>query len=270
MIFQNLWLLLPKKQHKTMSNDIFAFKKFSIRQEKTAMKVGTDSVILGAYVARYLQNNNIVLNNKHASVLDVGTGTGILALICAQNLSSATIEAIEIDHDAALQAQENVIASPWNNRIKVIESSFKDYAQKEEIVENNYNLIITNPPFYNATLKPEDDARATARHYDSLPFSEIAFFGNQHLTTDGIIAVIYPTNFEENITNAIIQNGLFPRAFCDICTKEGKQPKRRIAILGHPSLDQEEIILDRINISDREGNYTEQFKELTKDYYLNF
>lgn len=234
------------------------------------MKVGTDSILLGAYISHFCSKQSANHKNKIKSILDIGTGTGILSLMCAQNFDKATIDAIEIDHDAATEAQSNVDASTWKNRIKVTEISFEQFATSYNDEVKEYDLIITNPPFYNATLKPDDNARATARHYDSLPFNEIAAFGNQRLTDDGIIAVIYPTNFEENITNAILQNGLFPRAFCDICTKEGKQPKRRIAILGRPSLDQEEIMLDRINISDKQGNYTAQYKELTKEFYLSF
>ncbi|MCF0179395.1 MAG: methyltransferase [Bacteroidales bacterium] len=157
-----------------MSNYHFDFQKFSIIQEHSAMKVGTDGVLLGAWANL---PNLPFSDSLRPQILDIGTGTGVIALMLAQRFSEALIDAIEIDHEAAKEAKLNAKNSPWKDRINVFETSLEDYIPETK----SYDLIVTNPPFYNATLKPEDEARAAARHYDSLPFSDITKFSDKYL-----------------------------------------------------------------------------------------
>lgn len=272
-----------------MSNDKFNFQQFTINQRRSAMKVGTDGVLLGAWA-------NVQNAVKNPRILDIGTGTGLIALMLAQRFPDAYIDAIEIDHEAAEEAKENVANSPWKDRINVIECSLEEYGNmidcslkeygknlsatdnSSSIIHNPsslitsslittspYHLIVSNPPFYNATLKPDDDARAAARHYDSLPFSEISDFAQKYLSEDGILAVIYPTNCEENIMLGIANSSLKIHTICDVCTKVGKQCKRRLASFSRVSYN---INKETLNIMDADGQYSKQYRDLTSEFYL--
>lgn len=235
-----------------MGNYQFDFKQFTIKQERTAMKVGTDGVLLGSWVEPA----------SSTRFLDIGTGTGLIALMLAQRYVNATIDAIEIDHDAAEEAKQNVANSPWADRINVIETSLNDYYNVSNI---RYHLIVTNPPFYNATLKPEDDARAAARHFDSLPFKDIARYADKYLTEDGRLAVIYPTNCEENVMLGAAYSSLKYIKVCDVCTKEGKPAKRRMVLFGKKS--EGVTVKEKIMIRNSDNEYTNEYRALTEAFY---
>lgn len=253
------------------------------------MKVGTDGVLLGAW-ARFqfeptLNNieptlNNIEqplnhieqpLNNIEPRILDIGTGTGLIALMLAQRYPNAIIDAIEIDHEAAEEARMNVENSPWKDRINVIEMSLQDYCTELEnegqTSRLKYDFIVTNPPFYNATLKPEDESRAAARHYDSLPFSEITSFCDKFLKNNGLLAVIYPTNCEENIMLGVASSSLKYLTICDVLTKTNKPCKRRMVLLQKGS--SQPLKKETISIRDEDNNYTKEYIELTKEFYTH-
>lgn len=240
-----------------MSNNKFDFKQFSIIQEKSAMKVGTDGVLLGAWS----KPNNSIFSDTCFHVLDIGTGTGLIALMISQRYPNAVIDAIEIDHDAAIEASLNVANSPWSERINIIESSLNDFRPT-----TRYDLIVTNPPFYNATLKPEDNARASARHYDSLPFVDITRFADVYLSENGILSVIYPSNCEENIMLGISVSSLRFHTICDVYTKDNKPCKRRMASF---SKQDTEVINEHIIIRNTDNEYSEEYRHLTSDFYLN-
>lgn len=243
-----------------MGNYKFDFKQFSIKQDQTAMKVGTDGVLLGAWI-------NPV---SSARILDIGTGTGLIALMLAQRFQNAIVDAIEIDHEAAEEAKENVANSPWADRINVIETSLNDYKSllnSQTATHICYDFIVTNPPFYNATLKPDDDARAAARHADSLPFSDITKFADRFLSEEGRLAVIYPTNCEENIMTGISISSLKYISICNVFTKKGKPAKRRMAVFGKNS--EGDVRHEELFIRDEGNNYTQQYIDITKDFYLH-
>ncbi len=297
-----------------MGNEHFDFKQFSIQQDRCAMKVGTDGVLLGAWAP-------IKCNSDQVRVLDIGTGTGLIALMIAQRLTethaSFLIDALEIDEDAAQQAQENISCSPWQDRINVFPISLQrfslsdsackirthetgtsnpacrirthetgtsdpackirtheitasDPASKigsDEIVK--YNLIVSNPPFYNATLKPSDEARAVARHKDSLPLSEITTFAKLHLSDEGTLSLIYPSSYDSEVMTAATLSGLHPIALCDVVTIKGKPCKRRMATFALPSHPQKDIDRQTLFIRNEDGEYTEDYIKLVKDFYLN-
>lgn len=241
-----------------MGNSKFDFQHFSINQEHSAMKVGTDGVLIGAWT------NPSVMPVEGLKILDIGTGTGLIALMMAQRFPEALIHGIEIDHAAAEEAKLNVENSPWSNRVTIIEASLNKFA---ETIDDNtrYDLIVTNPPFYNATLKPEDDNRAAARHYDSLPFSDITRFADKHLSDNGSLAVIYPVNCEQNIMIGISTSKLSFNTICDVVTKEGKPCKRRMGLFTkNTSLLKHEIL----TIRNSDNSYSEEYRELTKEFYI--
>ena len=244
-----------------MGNYKFDFKQFSIIQEHTAMKVGTDGVLLGAWTCDCLCHTSSSDNRSSCNVLDIGTGTGLIALMIAQKLPTACIDAIEIDHDAYVEARLNVSRSQWNDRINVYESSLNGF-----IPNVRYDIIVTNPPFYNSTLKPEDSSRASARHHDSLPFSDIALFAEKYLSENGQLYAIYPTNFEENIMIGLVNSSLYYNRICDVFTKEGKPCKRRMIVFGKQP--QNAVIKETLFIRNKDGEYSESYINLTKDYYL--
>lgn len=243
----------------------FQFLQFTIHQDRCAMKVGTDSVLLGAWASISHHTKD---TGQNFSILDIGAGTGIISLMLAQRLTHVgqiiQVEAIEIDPDAAQQAQENIAASPWAKSITIHPISLQKFAQDETI--GCYDLIISNPPFYNATLKPTDEGRAMARHKDALPVSEIARFASQHLSTNGRLALIFPIAYDSEVMTAAVLNSLHPIRICDILTKVGKPCKRRMAEF---SIQNAPILRQQLIIRNAEGKYTEEYRSLTSAFYLH-
>ncbi len=248
-----------------MPKDSFSFKQFNIQQDKCAMKVGTDGVLLGAWanVSRLTAAEEGTI-----SILDIGAGTGIISLMLAQRMSetgkSFQIDAIEIDATAAAQAQENIDASPWPRNITIWPMSMQAFERKK--ILKSYDLIVSNPPFYNATLKPEDEGRAIARHKDSLPIADIAKFAKNRLSDHGRLALIYPTTYDSEVVTAVILCGLHPVRICDILTKEGKPCKRRMVEF---SAENTPIRKEQLSIRDKNGKYTDEYRTLTNDFYLH-
>lgn len=220
------------------------------------MKVGTDGVLLGAWAGDGMTPR---------SVLDIGTGTGLVALMLAQRFCNEAlhIDAVEIDAEAAAQARENIDASPWSQLITVIPKSL--VTASTQLTDARYDLIVSNPPFYNATLKPDDEARAMARHKDSLPVDEIARFASHHLCEGGRLALIYPTDYDSEVMTAAILNGLHPARICDVLTKEGKPCKRRMAEFTASAASTLRTLLP---IRGADGRYSPQYRLLTEDFYL--
>lgn len=251
-----------------MSNNRFDFKKFHIVQDRCAMKVGTDGVLLAAWSDL---SSSTVDNSNTFRVLDIGTGTGLIAMMLAQRLtdtphSSFIIDAIEIDKEAACQAQENINECQWKDNIRIIHSSLQDFAKLESLP--HYHLIISNPPFYNATLKPEDEARSVARHKDSLPIADIMYFAQAHLSTNGELQLIYPTDYDSEVMTAAILAKLRPLSICDVVTKEGKSPKRRMISMVLSSHLKKGITRQTLCIKDNQNFYTPEYLNMVQDFYL--
>lgn len=258
-----------------MSSETFNFKHFSVRQDLCAMKIGTDGVLLGAMVR--LEN----CRPQNVRVLDIGTGTGLIALMLAQRLEmqgyTFQIDAVEIDKDSATQARGNFNDSPWKEHLNVHDMPFeefvKSYAASEMMAHGGYDLIISNPPFYNATLKPEDEARAVARHKDSLPLKTIMEGCRKLLAPHGRLALIYPMDYDtEVMTEALLAQGK-PVRICNIVTKVGKPCKRRISEFSFTTNNSFEgntdsLISEMLAIRDEKGEYTKEYRNLTQDFYV--
>lgn len=252
------------------SSDIFHFKQFDVAQEHCAMKIGTDGVLLGALCP--LPDTS----STPLRLLDIGTGTGLIALMLAQKLSDGGIQhfhidAVEIDPQAAQQARENAEASPWSDNIEIHACSLHEFST---LTSNDikYDVIVSNPPFYNATLKPEDEARAVARHKDALPLDEISKFSRNHLNDNGLLALIYPTDYDTEVMTSAIAQGLTPRGLCHILTKVGKPCKRRISWFGAAGANIDPstpLQTHTLAIRDAEGNYTDEYKNLTEPFYVS-
>ena len=217
------------------------------------MKVGTDGVLLGAWapvVERY-------------NVLDIGTGTGLIALQLAQRNNKAHITAIELDHKAAQQAQENVNASPWKTRIEVIEGDFTLYDFKQK----KFDLIVSNPPYFTNALRCPDFQRNTARHTDTLSFENLFHYATRILTPDGVIALIIPSEVERTIIEAANINQLYLHHLVRVFTKPGKACRRLLMAFKHSN---ETCIFEDLFIEhENHHQKTEKYINLTQDFYLD-
>jgi len=231
----------------------FEFKQFSIQQDQCAMKIGTDGVLLGAWAS---------LENNPERILDVGAGTGILSLQLAQRCLAETLEAIEIDEDAFEQCVGNFENSPWGDRLFCFHASVQEYAAE---MEEEYDLIISNPPFYSDEYKSDDNKRNTARFTDTLPFRDLAIFAYQFLSEKGIFALILPRKEEENFIALASEVGLFPKRICRVKGNPTSEVKRSLMEF---TFEKSEIIQEELTIEISRHVYTEAYKNLVKDFYL--
>ena len=233
-----------------MSNSYFSLKQFTIWQDKCAMKVGTDGVLLGAWSP----------TEGVRRILDVGTGTGLIALQLAQRCPEARITAIEIDQDASLQARENVRRSPWPDRIEVECCDFKDF-----LTEEKFDLIVSDPPYFVDALRCPDVQRNLARHADGLSYDMLFGHSAHLLDKDGRISVIIPREAEKLVADAAWKNGFSPIRHTDVYTKPGKPCRRQLLSFakGTPKFGQ-----DSLYIEDGDGRYTPEYIALTKDFYI--
>ncbi len=236
-----------------MGNTYFRFKQFTIHHDQCAMKVGTDGVLLGAWAN--------VSDQDH--VLDIGTGTGIIAIMLAQR-TKAIVDAIEIDKNAFEQAKKNIFATPWTQQINVQHISLQDYTSNTSI---KYTHIISNPPFFDCSLHPDDNTRSMARHTNSLPHEELLQCSKQLLTENGKISLILPyTEACILIAQAIIY-GLFCTRKTMVRTSPENPIKRILFELSPQYISCQN---DELSIRKTPNQFSEKYKELTKDYYLKF
>ncbi len=235
-----------------MSETIFHFKYFTVHQDKCAMKVGTDAVLLGSWVDPPPDGN----------ILDVGTGTGLIALMLAQK-SKAQIDAVDIDEGAYLQARENFLLSPWFFQLTPVHASFQDFAAKSR---TQYDLIVSNPPYFQHASKPSEEARAAARHTDMLAYGELIEGVKKLLQPNGRFCVILPFKEGMDFLDMAQQHGLFCQRLARVKTKPGKPEKRVMIEFGFRFgvMTEEEII-----IQEEDNSFSAQYVRLTEDYYLN-
>ncbi|UXX79660.1 methyltransferase [Reichenbachiella carrageenanivorans] len=234
-----------------MANSYFQFKQFIIHQELCAMKVSTEACLLGAWVAAA----------KPSRILDIGTGTGLLALMLAQRIDGQ-IDAVELDEQAAQQAAQNVAASPWVNRVSVIHQDIFDYAKNNN---NRYDLIVSNPPFFTNSLKAETENKNLAKH-DSLDFSKASLAEALKilLSADGCAYILYPELESQQFKQAAEQIGLFCQPALIIRNQPSAAIFRVISLVSpqSQSLEPEELLI-------REGRkHSDKFNELLASYYL--
>lgn len=236
-----------------MSQDTFKFKQFTINQDRCAMKIGTDGVLLGAWTS---------IKHSPESVLDIGTGTGVIALQLAQRSHSETIDALEIDDNAFEQAVENFENSPWGDRLYCYHASLEEFS--EEIVDK-YDLIVSNPPFYNEDFQCDDTARNTARFTDSLSFEELLKSVSKLLTEDGIFTVIIPFREEEKFIVLAKKHGLISNKICKVKGTFSTEIKRSLIEF---SFTAKNIIVENLVIETTRHQYTNEYINLVKDFYL--
>jgi tRNA1Val (adenine37-N6)-methyltransferase len=227
----------------------FLFKQFAIYQDQTAMKVGTDGVLLGAWV----KSNNA----KH--ILDIGTGTGLIALMLAQRFSNSKIDALEIDQNAFKQAKANFKDSLWSSRLKAIHSSLQSFKSNHK-----YDLIVSNPPFFES-LKHVNTSREQARQTASLSFNDLIIIANSLLNTNGELALIIPFEAKEKVVAIAKTQQLFPKAICAVFgTKTSKSKRILIQFSKTKTVCENSQLIIEIS----RHHYTDEYIALTKDFYL--
>ena len=229
---------------------VFRFKQFSVLNDRTAMKVGTDGVLLGAWCDV----------EGAQQVLDVGTGCGVIALMVAQRNEATAIEGIDIDHDAIEEATLNFSRSPWADRLTASVTDFNELK-----TGTRYDLIVSNPPYFTDSLLPPDKSRTLARHTRSLTYVQLIDGAARLLTDDGALALISPTDAEGVITQAATFASLPVRRLTRVIPVEGALPRRTLWLLSRRAMPYHE---DTLTIAHVDGSFTSDYIALTKDFYL--
>lgn len=244
----------------------FRFKRFSIVNDRSSMKVNTDGVLLGAAVS---------LRPADSAVLDVGTGTGTIALMLAQRYADGgtvpSIEGIDIDKDSAEEASANFGASPWSGSLRAEHCALSAFRAEKE-----YDLIVSNPPYFVDSLLPPEERRSLARHAsgDALTFKELAEFAAAHLTPGGRLAVVLPYDSVTSVLRYAASYGLYLTRMLKIRTTPRKPVTRMIVEFspGKPldAVEETLTIQDSASFPDNVNGYTPEYIGLTRDFYLYF
>ena len=230
---------------------IFRFKQFGVLNDKTAMKVGTDGVLLGAWCD--------VAGARR--VLDVGTGCGLIALMVAQRNQGAVVTAIDIDDEAVGEARVNVARSPWSDRVEALCVDFNDFAAQEP-----FDLIVSNPPFFTENVMAPDQSRNVARHSVSLTMEQLIGNSKPLLANGGRLAFIAPTQQELNIRRCVLKAAMSISRLARVVPVEGGAAKRLLCeLVASPAPTVEEQIV--IKLAD--GYYSQQYVAMTQDFYQN-
>lgn len=237
-----------------MGKSYFRFKQFLIKQESAAMKVGTDGVLLGAWVD--VENVN--------SALDIGTGSGVIALMIAQRSLNATIHAVEIDEASALQAKHNFENSPWSSRMTIDPISLQAFASTSN---KKFDLIVSNPPYFNKSLKSPSPERTLTRHTAELPNSDLLNGVKTLLAPEGRFCAILPYTEGNILIAEAVNYGLYCNRKLFVQTKPDKPI---IRILTEFSFHKKRLPDNTISIHTADGDYTDEYKQLTADFYLAF
>ena len=233
---------------------MFQFKQFSVEQDRCAMKIGTDGVLLGAWSP---------IPENIFSVLDVGAGTGIIALMLAQRTNAEQIDALEIDEEAYEQAVENFENSPWSDRLFCFHAGLDEFIEEPE---DEYDLIISNPPFYTEDYKTESEQRDLARFADAMPFEDLIEAADLLLSENGIFSVIISYKEEEKFIALAKDFDLFPIKITRVKGTPTTEIKR--SLLAFSRNVSENFPVDELVIETSRHIYTEEYIALTKDFYL--
>ena len=232
----------------------FSFKQFTVEQDRCAMKIGTDGVLLGAWAPT---------TNHPFSVLDIGTGTGIIALMLAQRTNAEQIDALEIDEATYEQAVDNFENSPWSDRLFCFHAGLDEFIEEPE---DEYDLIISNPPFYSEDFKSNNAQRDLARFQDAMPFEDLIEAADLLLSENGIFAVIIPFKEEEKFLALATEFELYPFKITHVKGTPTTEIKRSLLALSRNETT--DLVVDELIIEIERHVYTPEYIALTKEFYL--
>lgn len=235
-----------------MGNSWFQFQQFRVHQDRCAMKISTDAVLLGALAETV----------SSATILDVGTGTGVISLMLAQRFQETRITAVELDEDAAEQAAENFRESPFSTRLRVVKLRFQDFSE-----DQRFDLIVSNPPYFPDHLKSKDTKRNQALHTDALSFEELLEKAVKLLKKNGQLWVILPPRQMSDFTELAGELGLFPKKKVLVRDTASKPVIREIVGFSFIEcvLSQQEICLKNVD-----GSFSDAYSSLIAGFLLGF
>jgi len=250
----------------------FCFKRFSVRQNKSAMKVNTDGVLLAAWVSinKLIASHSLQSTDTPIQILDIGTGTGVISLILAQRLESGPpfkITAIEIDKNSAEEAALNFSESPWSNNLLSKNISLQSFMEQEQqSSQERFSLILSNPPYFTQSLKALSKRRSDARHNDALPLQDIIRAANLFLEDNGILALVLPVSEGEQIISIAKQMSLNLARVCRVKTLAHKKEKRLLLEFTKCNC---ETLEQELIIQEKGGEYySHAYCSLVENYYL--
>ncbi|MFB9051679.1 tRNA1(Val) (adenine(37)-N6)-methyltransferase [Formosa undariae] len=231
----------------------FKFKEFTINQDRCAMKIGTDGVLLGAWAS---------LAHRPFSALDIGAGTGVISLMLAQRSGIEVIDAMEIDDAAYEQCVENFENAPWADRLFCYHAALEEFVDE---IEDEYDLIISNPPFYSEDYKTNNEQRDLARFAEALPFDHLIDSASKLLSEHGTFCLIVPFKEEATIIDLASKVDLFPNKILHVKGNPDSEIKRSLIQL---SFEKTDLEINALIIETERHKYTEDYIKLTKDFYL--
>lgn len=244
-----------------MGSPCFRFKQFTVWHDRCAMKVGTDSVLLGAWCPIS------AIDEVDIRVLDIGTGSGLISLMLSQRLEatgrSFNIYGIDIEPNAVEQSRINFALSPWASHLSAIESSVQEYQ-----VNDGFDLIVSNPPYFQNSLKNPNRDRATARHTDTLAYAELLAHAKRLLKRRGILSLILPIEAEIEILELAQKNQLRPTHITYVHSKEGNPAKRLLMSFRSTLIENSSLDINHFYIESTNSPRSKAYIELTKDFYL--
>ena len=233
---------------------MFKFKQFTLNQDRCAMKIGTDAVLLGAWCP---------IDNTPKSILDIGAGTGVLALMLAQRTNADQIDALEIDEEAYEQCVENFEASAWADKLFCYHAGLDEFVDEPE---DEYDLIISNPPFYSEDFKTENEQRDLARFQDAMPFEDLIEAADLLLSENGTFAVVIPYKEEERFIDLCAEYELYPVKATRVKGSH-KTPIIR-SLLAFKRYELSVLTADELVVEINRHEYTDDYINLTQDFYL--
>jgi tRNA1Val (adenine37-N6)-methyltransferase len=234
---------------------MFQFKQFSVDQTGCAMKINTDGVLLGALADA----------DQPKTILDIGTGTGVIALMLAQRFSSAKIDAVEIDNSAAETARQNFKNSPFADRLSIFPTGFQCFFSTHP--ENKYDLIISNPPFHLNSLESPEAKRSVAKHTGDVFFNELTRGVSDHLSGTGSCWLILPLQTAALVLKLAKEHGLHLKKKIEICSFENSELHREILVLGFEEVSVE---ISKLVIYKAVNEYSDEYKRLLQPYFVAF
>lgn len=234
---------------------MFQFKQFTIQDDRSSLKVGTDGVLLGTWAAQ-----DVCDNDGGLTILDIGSGSGLISLMMAQRFPKSHVLGVDIDEASVIQARENVMASPFADRISI------ELCDARDMKDGKYDIVVCNPPFYTEDTVSPDEIRANARNVKSLPFEELVHSACSLMSADGVFAVMLPTTERNLFVNICHANGMHLSRECLVKTVVRKAPKRvllQFDFQQHEDIEKGELVLQENN-----GKRSSQYSEFCKDFYL--
>ena len=246
-----------------MGSPYFRFKQFTVWHDRCAMKVGTDGVLLGARPGG-------MSGGSPQTILDIGTGSGLVALMLAQRFPEAQVTGIDSDAEAAAQARENFAVSPWPQRLRAAHISLQEFCRgtAATAAARRFDLVVSNPPFYDTTLTSPDPLRTAARHTGSLTHEELLLLSAGLLSDTGVFSLIVPSESEKSILRLADRSRLHLHRLTRVYSKPSSRPRRILASFGRQPVPSP--MEDTLTLTGTDGTRSPEHIRLTRDFYLEY